>query len=48
MKRYSIDVYREDVLCAHVEGGFVPEDPDRFAWELGGDRCVITELPEAS
>lgn len=54
MKRYTIDVYRysdrlnEEILCAHIECGFVPEDPDRFAWELGGERCVITELTETT
>jgi hypothetical protein len=48
---YTIDVYKrsiknpgEEVHVAHVECGFVPEDPDRFAWELGGERCVINEL----
>lgn len=53
MKMYTIDVYgkrpgtEEEIQVAHIECGFIPEDPDRFAWELGGERCVINELTQS-
>jgi len=49
LKRYKILVFRKtdtgDLLVAHMESNWLPEDNDRFAWKLGGDYLDITELP---
>jgi len=52
MKTYQMTVYRttktDDVLIAQITANWTPEDPDRFAWELGGDKIIIEELANIS
>jgi hypothetical protein len=48
LKRYKILVFRKtelgDLLVAQMESNWLPEDNDRFAWELGGDYLSITDM----
>jgi len=47
-KKYKIEVFKkvkdEDVLIAEINAGWLPEDNDRFAWELGGTSLRISEV----
>lgn len=49
MTAYDIKVYQQtekmgDILIARIVAGWKPDDPDRFAWELGGTKIVIEEI----
>lgn len=44
MTRRRIEVYREDTLVAWIECSWLPTDPERFAWNMGGDRIEIKEI----
>lgn len=49
MTAYDIKVYQQtekmgDILIAQIVAGWKPDDPDRFAWELGGTKIVIEEI----
>ena len=41
---YQVSEKMGDILVAHIVAGWKPEDPDRFAWDLGGDKVVIEEI----
>ena len=47
IKKYTIKVFYDtddsSFLVAEIEAGWVPDDPDRFAWNLGGNRIEIIE-----
>jgi hypothetical protein len=44
LKHYRIEVFREDILVAWIECSWLPEDQERFAWNMGGDRIEIQEI----
>ena len=48
VKSYKIEVFKEvdgkSVLIAEINAGWLPEDNDRFAWELGGTSLRISEV----
>jgi hypothetical protein len=44
LKHYRIEVFRDDILVAWLECSWLPDDPERFAWNMGGDRIEIKEV----
>jgi hypothetical protein len=48
MKRYQISVFRTtqtgDILITCIKASWLPDDNEKFAWELGGDRLEIIEI----
>jgi hypothetical protein len=48
MKRYKISVFKKlqtgEILIACIKASWLPEDNERFMWELGGDRIEIVEI----
>jgi len=44
LKRHRIEVFREDILVAWIECSWLPDDQERFAWNMGGDRLEIKEI----
>lgn len=48
IKQYQITVYLKTelgkLLLAQIKSNWLPDDPERFAWELGGNEYDIVEL----
>jgi hypothetical protein len=52
-KYYRIYIYKkinltDEQLVGQIDANWIPEDEDKFAWDLGGDRVVVEELPDPS
>lgn len=48
MKRYKISVFKTtpngEILIVCIKASWLPDNNEKFAWELGGDRLEIIEI----
>lgn len=44
LKHYKIEIFQGDQSLMIIKSSWLPDDPERFAWYMGGDKIEIEEI----